>query len=96
MAVVGVGVVVARVGVAEDVTVADGDRCAAGREPSLRAPGQHQQRGERRQRTPQSSRLSLAHRVSSWREDSWSLRSTLDTCVSTVLIEMNSSDATSL
>ena len=30
------------------------------------------------------------------REDSWSLRSTLETCVSTVLMEMNSVDATSL
>ena len=34
-------------------------------------------------------------RVSSWREDSCSLRSTAETCVSTVLIEMNSSVATS-
>ena len=44
----------------------------------------------------QSSRRSVAQRVSSWREDSWSLRSTLETWVSTVLIEMNSLDATSL
>ena len=33
----------------------------------------------------------MAHAVSSWREDSWSLRSTDDTWVSTVFTEMNSS-----
>ncbi len=44
----------------------------------------------------QSSRRSEAHRVSSWRLDSWSLRNTLETCVSTVLIEMKSVAATSL
>ena len=37
-----------------------------------------------------------AHRASSWRLDSCSLRSTEDTCVSTVLTEMNRSEATSL
>ena len=44
----------------------------------------------------QSSRRSVAHRVSSCREDSCSLRSTEDMWVSTVLIEMNSSEPTSL
>lgn len=39
---------------------------------------------------------SAAHRVSSVRFDSWSLRSTALICVSTVLMEMNSSAATSL
>ena len=38
----------------------------------------------------------MAQRVSSWREESWSLRSTEDMWVSTVLIEMNSSAPTSL
>ena len=41
------------------------------------------------------SRRAAAQRVSSWRLDSWSLRSTAETWVSTVLIEMNSSEATS-
>ena len=44
----------------------------------------------------QTSRRSVAQRVSWWRFDSCSLRSTLLTWVSTVLIEMNSSLATSL
>ena len=39
----------------------------------------------------QSMRRSAAQRVSWWRLDSCSLRSTFDACVSTVLIEMNSS-----
>ena len=43
-----------------------------------------------------SRRRSEAQRESSWRDDSWSLRSTLDMWVSTVLMEMNSSFATSL
>lgn len=47
------------------------------------------------QAEPQSSRRATAQRVSSYREDSCSLRSTALTCVSTVLIEMNSSLATS-
>ena len=47
-------------------------------------------------RPGQSRRRSEAQRVSSCREESWSLRSTLDMWVSTVLIEMNSSFATSL
>ena len=44
----------------------------------------------------QRSLRSSAHAVSSWRDDSCSLRSTADTWVSTVLTEMNSSAATSL
>ena len=44
----------------------------------------------------QRRRRPIAQAVSSWREDSWSLRSTEDTCVSTVFTEMNSSLATSL
>ena len=44
----------------------------------------------------QSSLRSAAHRVSSCRDDSWSLRRTADTWVSTVFTEMNSSLATSL
>ena len=47
-------------------------------------------------RRRQSRRRPIAHAVSSWREDSCSLRSTEETCVSTVLTEMNSSLATSL
>ena len=43
-----------------------------------------------------SRRRSEAQRVSSWREESCSLRSTEDMWVSTVLMEMNSSLATSL
>ena len=41
-------------------------------------------------------RRSVAQRVSSWRFDSWSLRSTDDTCVSTVFTEMSSWRAISL
>ena len=48
------------------------------------------------ERQAQSSRRSVAHRVSSWREESCSLRSTEDMWVSTVLIEMNSVEPTSL
>ena len=76
-------------------------RCR-GRARGLRGPlvrGARREAAEREQqdeRAPQSSRRSEAQRVSSWREDSCSLRSTLDTCVSTVLTEMNSSEATSL
>ena len=44
----------------------------------------------------QRRRRSVAQRVSSWRDESWSLRSTDDMWVSTVLIEMNSSAPTSL
>ena len=44
----------------------------------------------------QSSRRSEAQRVSSWRLESCSLRSIEDMWVSTVLMEMNSSRATSL
>jgi uncharacterized membrane protein YeaQ/YmgE (transglycosylase-associated protein family) len=49
-----------------------------------------------RPETSQTRRRSVAHRVSWWRLESWSLRSTLETWVSTVLIEMNSSRAISL
>src|SRR5690606_18796008 len=42
-----------------------------------------------------TKRRSEAHRDSSYRFDSWVLRSTLDTCVSTVFTEMNSSEAIS-
>ena len=66
------------------------------RRVGARAAGQKQAGQQQCGGAGQSSRRSLAHRVSSWREDSWSLRSTLDTCVSTVLMEMNSVDATSL
>jgi hypothetical protein len=38
----------------------------------------------------------VAQRDSSYRLDSWSLRSTEETCVSTVFTEMNSCDAISL
>ena len=41
-------------------------------------------------------RRSVAQRVSSWRFESWSLRSTDDTWVSTVLVEMPSWRAISL
>ena len=44
----------------------------------------------------QMRRRPIAQVVSSWREESWSLRSTEETWVSTVLIEMNNSLATSL
>ncbi len=44
----------------------------------------------------QTSRRSTAQRLSSYRFDIWSLRSTLETCVSTVFTEMNSSEAISL
>ena len=44
----------------------------------------------------QRRRRPIAQAVSSCREDSCSLRSTEETCVSTVLTEMNSSLATSL
>ena len=49
-----------------------------------------------RNRASQSSLRSSAHAVSSCRDDSCSLRSTLDTWVSTVFTEMNSELATSL
>ncbi len=44
----------------------------------------------------QSRRRAVAQAVSSWRLESWSLRSTAETCVSTVFTEMKSSAATSL
>ena len=44
----------------------------------------------------QSRRRSAAQRESSWRLESWSLRSTADTCASTVLAEMPRRSATSL
>ena len=44
----------------------------------------------------QTIRRTLAHRASSWRDDSCSLRSTDDACVSTVLTEMCSAAAISL
>ena len=44
----------------------------------------------------QTSRRSAAQRVSSWRLDSWSLRSTAETCVSTVFTEMCRRSAISL
>ena len=44
----------------------------------------------------QSSRRSAAQRESSWRLESWSLRSTEDTCASTVFGEMSSRRAISL
>ena len=44
----------------------------------------------------QTRRRSVAQRVSSWRLDSWSLRSTDDTCVSIVLIDTWSRRAISL
>ncbi len=47
-------------------------------------------------RRAQTSRRSDAQRDSSYRFDSCVLRSTLDTCVSTVFTEMNSSPAISL
>ena len=53
------------------------------------------EKGEQRHRA-QRRRRPIAHAVSSCRDDSWSLRSTDDTWVSTVLIEMKSSLATSL
>jgi hypothetical protein len=43
-----------------------------------------------------TSRRSVAHLVSSWRVESWSFRSTEETCDSTVLVEMVRSRATSL
>src|SRR5690606_26794105 len=62
-----------------------------------RAPGEdHGARQHGSDRCPHSSRLPIAQAVSSCRLDSCSLRSTDDTCVSTVLTEMNSSLATSL
>src|SRR5699024_3834512 len=54
-------------------------------------PTQH----SRRARTPHRRRRTAAQRVSSCREESCSLRSTAETWVSTVLMEMNSSLATS-
>ena len=63
--------------------------------PHERAPG-----GDRRARDrddlSQSSRRSAAQRDSSWRLESWSLRSTADTWASTVLAEMPRRSATSL
>ena len=47
-------------------------------------------------RSAQSNRRAFAHAVSSCRLESWSLRSTADTWVSTVFVEMKSSAATSL
>ena len=56
--------------------------------------------GDRRARDrddlSQSSRRSAAQRDSSWRLESWSLRSTADTWASTVLAEMPRRSATSL
>ena len=46
--------------------------------------------------TLQTSLRSVAQRESSYRLESWVFRRTLDTCVSTVLTLMNSSDAISL
>lgn len=56
------------------------------------APGCLRGRGE----GSQTRRRSAAQRVSSYRFESWSLRRTADTCVSTVFTEMCSSCATSL
>ncbi len=47
-------------------------------------------------RPAQTRRRAVAQRVSSWRLDSWSLRSTAETCDSTVFTEMNSCLAISL
>ncbi len=44
----------------------------------------------------QASRRSVAQRVNWWRVDSWSLRRTAETWLSTVLVEMDSSRANSL
>ncbi len=68
------------------------------------APQRHHRRGAGRgayddlsgRRTRQRRCRSEAQRVSSWRDDSWSLRRTEDMWVSTVLMEMKSSLATSL
>jgi hypothetical protein len=49
-----------------------------------------------RQLSGQTKRRSVAHLVSSWRVESWSFRSTEETCDSTVLVEMVRSRATSL
>ena len=56
----------------------------------------HERRCNNTQPAGYTSRRSAAQRDSSRRFDSCSLRSTDDTCVSTVLPEMNSSTATSL
>ena len=47
-------------------------------------------------RSPHTILRSVAQRVSSYLEDNWSLRSTADTCDSTVLIEIDSFLATCL
>ena len=52
--------------------------------------------GRQEAREGQISRRSVAQRDNSYRLDIWVLRSTEDTWVSTVLIEMNSCDAISL
>ena len=52
--------------------------------------------GEKLSQLVQTSRRSDAQRESSYRLDSWVLRRTLDTCVSTVFTEMKSSAAISL
>jgi len=88
-----------------DAGFTSGHRCRARpRRTARRSPGPRRQSRSRstwlaQESVPepwyQSRRRAAAQRVSSCREDSWSLRSTADTCVSTVLIEMNSSEATS-
>ena len=62
-----------------------GAACSSSPNRTVRWPGEAQR-----------SRRSEAQRESSWREESCSLRSTLDMWVSTVFTEMNSSLATSL
>ena len=76
----------------------DGGRAAAGRAGTggAHGPGWRTARAEPSERRPQSSLRAVAQTVSSYREESCSLRSTADTWVSTVLIEMYSSLATSL
>ena len=69
---------------------APGDRGAA------RAPSGGGRQARDRDDLSQSSRRSAAQRESSWRLESWSLRSTADTWASTVLAEMPSRSATSL
>ena len=61
--------------------------------PRRRADRRLERSRQSRQRPGQTIRRSAAHRVSWCREDSCSLRSTLEAWVSTVLIEMNSSAA---
>ena len=76
--------------VAGSPAAAPGDRGAA------RAPPVGDRRARDRDDLSQSSRRSAAQRESSWRLESWSLRSTADTWASTVLAEMPSRSATSL